>query len=181
MPRLSVIHLVFLCVPLRLLHVGIGYFYGTQMHENPEYVKAVPKARTAAQKAALPPPALPTAVSELFTATPSRSFFPRGFMWDEGFHQLLVSRWDLKLSLQILSSWFKQVTKSGWLPREQILGAEARRRVPEEFRVRTKVIISILTIRTHTTAYSLALFLFFSFCVYMSVRFNAHMSQIPLP
>ncbi|NXK85268.1 MOGS glucosidase, partial [Amazona guildingii] len=46
---------------------GIGYFHGRSL------VQAAPGER-----------AVPGAEAALFTAVPSRSFFPRGFLWDEG-------------------------------------------------------------------------------------------------
>ena len=49
---------------------GIGYFYGTSDVR-------LPGGRLAQSWPAA-----------LFTAVPSRSFFPRGFIWDEGFHQV---------------------------------------------------------------------------------------------
>lgn len=103
---------------------GIGYWHGhslvliksasEQLHGNIQ--KVVPLWDTS-----------------LFASTPSRSFFPRGFLWDEGFHQLVIRRWSRDMSRDILSHWFDAMTVNGWIPREQILGEEARSRVPAEF------------------------------------------------
>lgn len=95
---------------------GIGYFYGSSIvqsiyNEEPILYWKAP----------------------LYTAVPSRSFFPRGFLWDEGFHNLLVSKWNANISKDILSHWLDLLNNEGWIPREQILGVEARARVPDEF------------------------------------------------
>ncbi|CAG9574147.1 unnamed protein product [Danaus chrysippus] len=95
---------------------GMGYFYGASRVQSQYTREPVPYWRAA-----------------LHTAVPSRSFFPRGFLWDEGFHLLLVSRWSADLALDVAGHWLDLINVEGWIPREQILGAEALARVPKEF------------------------------------------------
>ena len=71
--------------------------------------------------------------ARLITGTPSRAKFARGFLWDEGFHLLLVTQWSPDLALEILGHWLDLVNKDGWIPREQVLGSAAREQIPEEF------------------------------------------------
>ncbi|KAI9022535.1 glycoside hydrolase [Hyaloraphidium curvatum] len=97
---------------------ALGYFYGSGL-----------------QKDDSPMGFHETAPQVLFTAVPSRPFFPRGFLWDEGFHQLLVQKWDNDLSMDILQHWLNLLDDDGWVAREQILGPEARSKVPSEFQV----------------------------------------------
>ncbi|KAI0159040.1 glycoside hydrolase family 63 protein [Pestalotiopsis sp. NC0098] len=74
-----------------------------------------------------------TPPTSLFSHVPSRPFFPRGFLWDEGFHLLPVTEWDLDLAVSILQSWLGRMDDDGWIEREQILGEEARSKVPKQF------------------------------------------------
>lgn len=79
---------------------------------------------------------------ELFTLVPSRPFFPRGFLWDEGFHLLPLLNYDSDLVLDIVKSWFNLIDEDGWIAREQILGSELRSRVPAEFVVQSPQIVN---------------------------------------
>jgi len=115
---------------------GIGYFHGQSVvdrsyapeydEENEGFWEEAAEARARNQQALEGP-------YDLFTSIPSRPFFPRGFLWDEGFHLLPIADWDIDLTLDIVKSWFNLMDEDGWIAREQILGAEARSKVPQEF------------------------------------------------
>lgn len=117
---------------------GIGYFYGDSVvdrsyasefdEENEGFWQETAEARARNKFKS-------EESSELFTSIPSRPFFPRGFLWDEGFHLLPIADWDMDLTLDIVKSWFHLVDDDGWIAREQILGPEARSKVPQEFQV----------------------------------------------
>lgn len=43
---------------------------------------------------------------ELLASYPTRSRFPRGFLWDEGYHLLVICQWSSNLCVDIYRSWF---------------------------------------------------------------------------
>ncbi|CAG5091136.1 Oidioi.mRNA.OKI2018_I69.PAR.g12876.t1.cds [Oikopleura dioica] len=108
-------HLEFAMAAVSNMIGGFGYYYGHSLVQK-QGEKVTPNWD-----------------APLYTAVPSRSFFPRGFLWDEGFHQLLVSRFNPKISIDSLCHWLDLLNMDGWIPREQILDEEARQRVPDPF------------------------------------------------
>ncbi len=117
---------------------GIGYFHGQSVvdrsgaeeyqEDGEGFWEDAAEARARKQEALEGP-------YELFSSVPSRPFFPRGFLWDEGFHLLPIADWDMDLTLEVVKSWFGLIDDDGWIGREQILGPEARSKVPTEFQV----------------------------------------------
>eukprot|EP01050_Picozoa_sp_SAG11_P021541 SAG11_NODE_3856_length_2189_cov_5.252632_1_plen_84_part_10 len=65
-------------------------------------------------------------------------------------HRLPLGRWDETISADALAHWLGTLHVNvggpagcgglGWLPREQTLGEEARRRVPAEFRAQSPAV-----------------------------------------
>ncbi|GAB9472186.1 Mannosyl-oligosaccharide glucosidase [Globisporangium polare] len=117
--QLNESHVAFAQAAFSNLMGGIGYFYGSSLvqhdPQSPQIAESTPKP--------------------LFTAVPSRSFFPRGFLWDEGFHQLGISVFDEGIARDVIAHWLGLMESDGYIAREQILGQSARRRVPTEFLV----------------------------------------------
>jgi mannosyl-oligosaccharide glucosidase len=115
---------------------GLGFFHGDSKVDethDPAYDETEERfwEKTAAAKSRAK--VTTKAPQSLLTHTPSRPFFPRGFLWDEGFHLLPVLEWDFDLAVEVLQSWLALMDDSGWIAREQILGPEARSKVPKEF------------------------------------------------
>ncbi|CAO2658591.1 Nn.00g063140.m01.CDS01 [Neocucurbitaria sp. VM-36] len=129
-------HLAFSEAVFSNLLGGLGYFVGTTKVDTAR--KAIYAESTGrfweksedAKKHATPETKGP---HELLTHTPSRAMFPRGFLWDEGFHLLPILEWDADLALEVVRNWFALIDDDGWIAREQILGAEAESATPADF------------------------------------------------
>jgi hypothetical protein len=87
---------------------GIGFFHGDDVvdrsaapeydEENEGFWEETAEARARAQPVLEGP-------KDLFTCVPSRPFFPRGFLWDEGFHLIPVIDWDTDLAYVPRFTW----------------------------------------------------------------------------
>ena len=84
-------------------------------------------------------PSIYTSPKSLFTMTPCRRGFARGFLWDEGFHNMILAQFDTQLSMKILGQWLDTVFEAtGWIPREQIRGPEIEEYSSRDFMVQNE-------------------------------------------
>ncbi|KAI0078991.1 glycoside hydrolase [Panus rudis PR-1116 ss-1] len=132
---------------------GIGYFYGTSIVDKGFAYEWDQEDDIDSEDEEEEKGAKLTEPKALLTATPSRSFFPRGFYWDEGFHLLHIGEWDNDLSLEILKDWINLIDDNGWVAREQILGEEARSKVPAEFQTQVPTFANPPTLTMAVTAF----------------------------
>ncbi|EAS00773.2 mannosyl-oligosaccharide glucosidase (macronuclear) [Tetrahymena thermophila SB210] len=61
----------------------------------------------------------------IFSFTPSRTRFGWPFLWDDGFHNAVASKFQPRLSAFVIKSWLDTMNEDGWICREQSRGEEA--------------------------------------------------------
>jgi len=62
---------------------------------------------------------------QILSGLSSRPEFAHPYLWDEGFNNLLIQRWNSSLTLKIIKSWFNAMNIEGWIPREITIGKES--------------------------------------------------------
>ena len=75
-------------------------------------------------------------ILQLTHSGPSRTTFPRGFLWDEGFHLLAIDSVNRPLAVEIVTCWLRLQAISeeqGWIPREIALSLRDKAWIPSEF------------------------------------------------
>ena len=80
---------------------------------------------------------------------PSRSKFPRPFLWDDGFHLLAIDTVNRPLAVEIVTSWLRaqSVTRQGgWIPRELALSLRDKAAIPPEFLAQNPLIANPTTL-----------------------------------
>lgn len=93
---------------------SLGYFYGSSLVRDDDDEDIQKKSEVSIEDA------VKYWTAGLLTAVPSRSQFPRGFLWDDGFHGLMLGSYDIELQLNILGHWMDLLNHQGWIPREQV-------------------------------------------------------------
>ncbi|KEF53270.1 uncharacterized protein A1O9_10718 [Exophiala aquamarina CBS 119918] len=114
------------------LMAGIGYLYGTDkvsLNSTSEFTDTQDDFWMYASLGEEQKLVQERRPRQLLTSTPSRPHLPRGYLFDEGFHQEIILEWDMELAMTMLASWFDLMDDDGWIAREQILGPEARSKV----------------------------------------------------
>lgn len=97
---------------------SIGYFYGSSLVRDDDNTNNYNNDGTSKNKNSR---VMKYWKAGLLTTVPSRSQFPRGFLWDDGFHGLMIGSWNIELQLNILGHWMDLLNYHGWIPREQVI------------------------------------------------------------
>ena len=129
-------HLEFSQSLLSNLMEGLGYFHGTSKVDASsalEYAETGKdfwvKASSVRSNAAVEEQSPLSA----FQYGTFQAIVPSRILLDEDFHLQVILDWDMDLALEIVLSWLDLMDENGWIAREQILGPEARSKVPADF------------------------------------------------